>query len=228
MFEKFKTQMILLLCLSGTCLFFLGCTSSKLVIDTEITAEPSEAKVQFKGREIGTTPLTLEINNVEELTKITAQLPKSQVVETRIRFLDQNRAVVIFHFGDEASPIAKALGLKNILVFDYSDHATFELDSFNLKPNLTPLLTRQAEVLNKYFASLPIYICGHTDETGSDEHNLKLSLKRAQSVSDFLSSHHVSKDRLKIQGFGKNYPMASNSTETGRATNRRTEIVLPQ
>jgi OOP family OmpA-OmpF porin len=63
---------------------------------------------------------------------------------------------------------------------------------------------------------------------GGPEHNLSLSLDRARVVADDLAGRGVDKARLKIQGFGSTYPLASNDTEEGRAMNRRTELILSQ
>ncbi|HEY6929827.1 MAG TPA: OmpA family protein, partial [Thermoanaerobaculia bacterium] len=52
--------------------------------------------------------------------------------------------------------------------------------------------------------------------------------KRAQAVSDYLAARGVSKTRLQVRGFGKDDPVESNATPSGRALNRRTEVVLPQ
>ena len=61
-----------------------------------------------------------------------------------------------------------------------------------------------------------------------DDLNLKLSLDRARVVSDFLIARGVPKERLKVQGFGKEYPNDTNETPAGRGNNRRTELILPQ
>jgi OOP family OmpA-OmpF porin len=65
---------------------------------------------------------------------------------------------------------------------------------------------------------------GHTDSVGTDTYNQDLSQRRAESVSNYLSSHGVSPDRLSAKGYGESRPIADNSTEDGRALNRRVEL----
>src|SRR6266540_2682416 len=68
---------------------------------------------------------------------------------------------------------------------------------------------------------------GHTDSVGSDELNNKLSLNRAQSVGDYLTTAGVKSERVKaVRGFGKSKPVATNGTAAGRQMNRRVEIVI--
>ncbi len=75
--------------------------------------------------------------------------------------------------------------------------------------------------LNK---SIKIEIAGHTDGTGSAEHNLKLSEKRAQSIYNYLIENQINPERLSYHGYGPEKPIANNNTEEGRAKNRRTEF----
>jgi OOP family OmpA-OmpF porin len=65
---------------------------------------------------------------------------------------------------------------------------------------------------------------GYTDSVGDDAYNQGLSQRRAESVSDYLSSHGVSPDRLQAKGYGESRPVADNSTADGRALNRRVEL----
>jgi OOP family OmpA-OmpF porin len=68
-------------------------------------------------------------------------------------------------------------------------------------------------------------VSGHTDSTGSDGHNQKLSEDRAQAVADYLMNKGaIAKSRISVVGYGKHRPVASNSTEEGRQQNRRVEI----
>jgi outer membrane protein OmpA-like peptidoglycan-associated protein len=71
-----------------------------------------------------------------------------------------------------------------------------------------------------------VEVAGHTDSSGSDQYNLSLSERRAQSVSGYLSSHGVKGQRLIPIGAGEGHPVASNDTETGRAQNRRVELTI--
>ena len=69
---------------------------------------------------------------------------------------------------------------------------------------------------------------GHTDDIGSPEANMLLSESRAKAVNDYLLSRGIDKERLTYKGFGETRPIASNSTEEGRAKNRRTVFVVTQ
>ena len=124
--------------------------------------------------------------------------------------------------------VAKRLGLTRVVVFDYSEKVSFDVSRSELKPEGLPILDRQAEILARYFPNVDVYVCGHTDATGGEDFNLQLSIDRARVVADRLSGRGVPHERLKVQGFGKEFPNDTNETPAGRANNRRTELVLPQ
>ncbi len=68
-------------------------------------------------------------------------------------------------------------------------------------------------------------IDGYTDNTGDEQYNIKLSKRRADAVADYLKSKGVHMgDRFMTQGLGEGHPIADNSTEEGRAQNRRVSI----
>jgi OOP family OmpA-OmpF porin len=73
---------------------------------------------------------------------------------------------------------------------------------------------------------LKLGVYGHTDNSGSDDVNVPLSDKRAQSVKNYLVKKGLTQARLEAKGYGSGKPIADNSTETGRIKNRRVEIVL--
>ncbi len=73
---------------------------------------------------------------------------------------------------------------------------------------------------------LAVEIAGHTDSTGSAEHNQDLSQKRAEAVVEYLFSKGIETDRLISTGYGDRKPVGSNDTEEGRAINRRTELTI--
>jgi outer membrane protein OmpA-like peptidoglycan-associated protein len=74
-------------------------------------------------------------------------------------------------------------------------------------------------------ADLKLRVEGHTDNQGSAAANQSLSEKRAQAVVAWLSAHDVPAGRLTAKGLGQAQPVADNSTEDGRAKNRRVELV---
>ena len=69
-------------------------------------------------------------------------------------------------------------------------------------------------------------IVGHTDSTGSDAVNNPLSVARANSVRDYLSTRGVDTRRVRTDGRGSREPVADNNSDAGRAHNRRVEIFL--
>ncbi|MCX6834085.1 MAG: OmpA family protein [candidate division Zixibacteria bacterium] len=101
----------------------------------------------------------------------------------------------------------------------------FDVNKSNLRPEAVANLQKLAIILNKY-EDTKILIEGHTDSTGSDEHNRDLSISRAQSVATTLSSDQVNATRFTIMGYGEAQPIADNGTAEGRQANRRVEIAI--
>jgi outer membrane protein OmpA-like peptidoglycan-associated protein len=87
-----------------------------------------------------------------------------------------------------------------------------------------PTLDRIAALL-KAKADWKLTIEGHTDSTATPEHNLQLSKRRAEAVKAYLQTAGIDAGRLKAVGLGATKPVASNDTGTGRAQNRRVELV---
>ena len=71
-----------------------------------------------------------------------------------------------------------------------------------------------------------LLIEGHTDNTGPEDFNLKLSQQRADAVKDVLASRGVGADRITTKGYGPKYPVVANDTAAGRQQNRRVEVVV--
>lgn len=91
------------------------------------------------------------------------------------------------------------------------------------KQHLAPL----AEVLIKY-PDAEANIVGHTDSTGSEKVNQRISEQRAQAVADYLVEQGVKAEQLTVRGVGESQPIASNDTAEGRAKNRRVEVTIPR
>ena len=102
---------------------------------------------------------------------------------------------------------------------------SFDTNSYLIKASFGPVLDQVAQTLNEH-PELNAEIDGHTDSTGSAQLNQTLSQNRAQSVSNYLVGRGVAQQRLTAFGRGSSMPVADNSTEPGRAANRRVEIYL--
>ena len=105
------------------------------------------------------------------------------------------------------------------------DGIKFELDSANLTRDSYPVLDEAVKKLQE-FPDLKVSIVGHTDDQGSDEYNLDLSRKRADTVVRYLVSRGVDERRLKAIGMGMRQPITDNDSEEGRAQNRRVEFII--
>jgi outer membrane protein OmpA-like peptidoglycan-associated protein len=101
----------------------------------------------------------------------------------------------------------------------------FDLDQATLKPGAMKNLYRLATFLREH-PDRSTLVEGHTDSTGSDEYNLDLSQRRAESVTSFLAGNGVAPERLLARGYGKAFPVAGNDTAAGRQLNRRVEVVI--
>lgn len=100
----------------------------------------------------------------------------------------------------------------------------FDLDSANIKVDSKPVLEEVLGLLHSE-PSWKLTIEGHTDSTGSSDHNQKLSLQRADAVKAYLLGAGIEEGRLQTRGFGSAKPVADNASEMGRAQNRRVELV---
>jgi OmpA-OmpF porin, OOP family len=103
------------------------------------------------------------------------------------------------------------------------DRLDFETGSATLKPTSAEQLKNIAEIMKAY-PKVALKLGGYTDNTGKADANLKLSQKRAESTMQELVKSGVDAKRLQAQGYGEKYPVADNSTEEGRAKNRRIDL----
>ncbi len=101
---------------------------------------------------------------------------------------------------------------------------TFAHDSATIQPDAEPTLAEIAKLMRER-AALNILVVGHTDTQGSFEYNRGLSQRRAEAVVARLAQLGVDRKRLHPVGVGFAAPVASNTTEDGRAKNRRVELV---
>lgn len=102
---------------------------------------------------------------------------------------------------------------------------TFAVNKSDLNSSVIASLNEIVKVINQY-PKTAVHVLGFTDSDGSDAYNLALSQRRAQSVSHYLISQGVVAGRIVPNGYGENYPTASNATIAGKAQNRRAEIYI--
>ncbi|MFB4371519.1 OmpA family protein, partial [Pseudomonas sp. LR_1] len=102
---------------------------------------------------------------------------------------------------------------------------TFATDSAEIAPSFYAPLNNLATSF-KQFQNNSIEIVGYTDSTGSREHNMALSQRRAQSVTSYLTAQGIDGSRLSSRGAGPDNPIADNASAEGRAQNRRVEVNL--
>lgn len=100
----------------------------------------------------------------------------------------------------------------------------FEKDSVVLSKEAISILKHHAMFLHRH-PELSVVLIGHADDKGEDDYNMKLALKRAESVYDFFHANGVQKIQMKIVSFGKNLPRVENNKELALLVNRRVEIV---
>ncbi|MGB9989081.1 OmpA family protein [Massilia sp. SM-13] len=115
----------------------------------------------------------------------------------------------------------------NRLRLEIPSDISFDTDRADIKSNFRPILDRFASTLQDNPAA-SVTIIGHTDSTGSEQHNQSLSVDRASHTRDYLATRGVSPTRIVVEGRGEREPIASNDDNTGRARNRRVEIFVAE
>jgi outer membrane protein OmpA-like peptidoglycan-associated protein len=110
------------------------------------------------------------------------------------------------------------------LIVNLSD-VLFDVDKATLKPGAREKLARVAGILGSH-PDLKIEIEGHADSTGSEDHNQRLSERRAESVRAYMGQQGIANAVVSAVGFGESRPVATNGTAAGRQQNRRVEIIV--
>lgn len=119
-----------------------------------------------------------------------------------------------------------------VLSFQFSPAKTFILEGCNfetgkamLEPESFAVLDELVVFMNRKMDEV-IEIGGHTDNVGSAASNIKLSMERATTVMDYLLAKGIGPERLTAKGYGMTQPIESNTSDEGRASNRRTEVKM--
>lgn len=103
-------------------------------------------------------------------------------------------------------------------------YVNFDTDKATIRPESAPTVAEVLTLLQQN-PTLRLAVQGHTDNAGTSQHNQQLSEARAAAVVASLSQAGIAATRLQAAGFGQTKPLADNSTEEGKAKNRRVELV---
>ena len=114
---------------------------------------------------------------------------------------------------------------EDMLLVHFESDVLFSVDSAVLNPTSRSSLDQAADVFIEY-PKTAILAQGHTDSTGSEQHNQDLSERRAKAVSNYLVGRGVDGTRITSLGYGEGNPVASNESDSGRQQNRRVDLLL--
>ena len=158
------------------------------------------------------------VGHVSETQKVETARLQNQV-DYQQQQLDENRRLIeeLKRQGTDARNTDRGvlINLPDVL-FDF-DRSTLRSDAMSKVNKIADTIRG----LNR-----PVSVEGHTDSIGSDDYNNKLSYDRAKNVADALVYRGVNSRNIRVRGFGKSNPVASNATEAGRAQNRRVEVIV--
>lgn len=112
----------------------------------------------------------------------------------------------------------------DLLKLTFDNEVTFDLNSAAIKPSFHNALAKVSEVMTRYQPN--VQVVGHTDSTGAADYNQRLSEQRANSVKNYLVQSGVDSYLINTGGAGESQPRESNTTEAGRAMNRRVELFV--
>ncbi len=112
-----------------------------------------------------------------------------------------------------------------VITFDENSGVNFATNKYYINTNSENTLNRLAKVLKEY-PDTKVLIVGHTDSSGSNQLNMDLSKNRANSVTNYFVQNGLHYSRFSTKWYGETQPKFDNSTASGRAKNRRVNIVI--
>jgi outer membrane protein OmpA-like peptidoglycan-associated protein len=111
------------------------------------------------------------------------------------------------------------------ILITFDSGLLFDVDKSDIQTATKTNLDQLSQTLKKY-DDTNILVEGHTDNTGENNYNQKLSDRRAESVENYLVAQGVADKRITTKGYGENQPKADNNTDSGRRANRRVEVAI--
>lgn len=198
--------------------------------------ETSAIVMQKRERELKAARLDAEAKGREAEQARAAAEARSREAEAKAREADQARAHTVAAVAAREAEQAKTVALTKELadlkakqtdlgiVLTVGD-VLFASGKADIAPGAQRHIDKLAEFLNKN-PNRNLLIEGHTDNTGGEDLNIKLSQQRAEAVRDLLVSRGVSPQRITTRGYGPKYPLVSNDSAAGRQQNRRIDVLV--
>ncbi len=198
---------------------FAGCATSRAPRDPYVTKRDRTVKGAGVGAAAGAVGAVLA--GKREADEILAGAAIGAVVGGGVgAYMDHQQEKLARIPGTSVERVGE-----DTLLLHFDSDILFDVNSAVLDSGGRGTLEEVAGVLSEY-PKTAVVVQGHTDSTGSEEHNQALSERRATSVKNYLVGRGVDEDRLAALGFGEGSPVASNDSERGRQENRRVDILL--
>lgn len=174
---------------------------AKRIADQQAAAAEAKAKAEADA-----------LRAKEEAAKAEAERAKRAAEVLRAQLLDQFNRIL----ETRDSPRGLVVTMADVL---------FDTGKYDVKPGTREQLAKVSGIMLAH-PGLKLEVEGHTDSTGSDEINDKLSEQRATAVREYLVAQGLAADSVTAKGFGKTMPIADNATAAGRQKNRRVELIV--
>ncbi|PBQ33223.1 hypothetical protein CNR22_16055 [Sphingobacteriaceae bacterium] len=214
--------------------FFLSywlSTSAQKLVATDNLALLTGTVTNFKGKALGNETISFVNEKTKSVVKINTDkggkfeilvpVDASYVLKYKTFTSDQDYTRMTIPADKEASYEVK---IRIDPPKEYVlENVYFDSGKATLKPSSNKALNDLAEVL-KLKTTMTIEIQGHTDDVGDPAENLKLSQQRAEAVKKFIVNKGVEASRISAKGYGQTLPVADNTSDAGKAKNRRTTL----
>jgi chemotaxis protein MotB len=222
------------LLLGAVAVFLAGCGISEKVYKADVnglkdqiaTLEQNKEQLIGEKRKLSEELLVLG----KEKGALSGDLKKALDRVEELRLMAEKRKAKLMELRNKLQAMVAAGQLKirtdkGRIIVEMAEKVLFDVGKFKLKPEGLTALSQLTTILMSLEAR-QFQVAGHTDDTGSDETNWKLSANRALEVVLYMIEQGMPANRISASGYGKFAPVAPNDTPEGRTQNRRIEIVL--
>jgi outer membrane protein OmpA-like peptidoglycan-associated protein len=187
-------------------------------------AEAAEQEAKARAEQARAAREQAEAQAAQAAAQAQASQQQAQQAQQQAQAAQQQEAQMRERLRQQLSQVLETRETARGLIINMSD-VLFDFNKYTLKPEAREKLAKVSGILLAY-PDLKVQVEGYTDSIGSDEYNLKLSDQRADAVRDYLVAQSVPDGDITAQGFGKTHPIADNASSSGRAQNRRVQLVV--